>query len=193
MNPQNYACLKKNNYSFENYQLIPIRLEDAEIIRKWRNEQIIFLRQEKPISSSKQVQYFEQTLIPTFKKSTPELILFSFLENSQIIGYGGFVNIDWDKKITEISFLVETNRTKNSSLYEADFSIFLKLLKKIVCDELNFYELFTETYDIRPTHIRILEKNGFSIFKREKNSKIIDGKYVDILFHSYTCNKGENT
>jgi hypothetical protein len=193
MNDLNYICLKKNNYSFENYQLIPIRLENAEIIRKWRNEQIVFLRQEKPVSSSEQVQYFEQIIIPTFKKSKPELILFSFLENSQIIGYGGLVNIDWDKKITEISFLADTDRTKNSSLYETDFSIFLNFLKKIACDELNFNELFTETYDIRPTHISILEKNGFAIFKREKKGKTIDGKSVDILFHSYTCNKGENT
>jgi len=193
MDSQNYTCLKKNNYSFENYQLIPIRFEDAEIIRKWRNEQIIFLRQEKSISRNEQVQYFEQIVIPTFKKSSPELILFSFLENSQIVGYGGFVNVDWDKKITEISFLIKTDRTTNSTLYETDFSVFLKFLKKIACDELNFNELFTETYDIRPTHIRILEKNGFKIFKREKYGKIIDGNSVDILFHSYTCNKGENT
>jgi len=193
MNTRNYVILKKNVHICENYKLIPIRLEDAEIIRKWRNEQINVLRQEKPISNSEQIQYFKQTILPTFEKSKPELILFSFLEHSQIIGYGGFVNIDWDKKITEISFLVETDRTKNFSLYEADFSIFLEFLKKIACDELNFNELFTETYDIRHIHIGILEKNGFNVFKKNKNGKIINGKSFDILFHSYICNKGENT
>lgn len=192
MNSQNYACLKKNDYLFENYQLMPIRLQDAEEIRQWRNEQINFLRQEKPLSRSEQIKYFEQVIVPTFQKSNPTQILFSFLNNSKIIGYGGFVNIDWNSKISEISFLEETNRTKNHSLYEVDFSVFLDFLKKIACNDLKFIKLFTETYDIRPKHIKILEKNGFSVSNIEKNRKIIDGKRVDILFHSYICNNYDN-
>ncbi|MGY5151476.1 MAG: GNAT family N-acetyltransferase [Candidatus Nitrosopumilus sp. bin_6a] len=184
--------MKKNDYLFKNYQLIPIRLQDAEEIRRWRNEQINFLRQEKPLSSSEQIKYFEQVIVPTFQKSNPTQILFSFLNNSKIIGYGGFVNIDWNSKISEISFLEETDRTKNHSLYEDDFSVFLDFLKKIACNDLKFTKLFTETYDIRPEHIKILEKNGFSINNIEKNGKIIDGKRVDILFHSYICNNYDN-
>jgi ribosomal protein S24E len=192
MNISNYVCLTKNNYTFKNYQLIPIRIQDAESIRKWRNEQITFLRQEKVISSDEQQQYFEQTITPSYTQQTPDLILFSFLENSTLIGYGGFVNINWDKKISEISFLIETKRSKNPLLYRNDFSIFLNFIKKIICDELKFKELFTETYDIRPDHIVILEKNKFKISKRENNIKIIEEKPVNILFHSYICGKDGN-
>ena len=192
MNSQNYTCLKKNDYLFENYQLIPIRLEDAEEIRRWRNEQINFLRQEKPISNTEQIKYFEQVIVPTFQESNPSQILFSFLENSKIIGYGGFVNIDWNSKISEISFLEETDRAKNHSLYETDFSVFLDFLKKIACNDLKITKLFTETYDIRPEHIKILEKNGFAVTDIEKNGKMINGKRVDILFHSYICDDDNN-
>ena len=192
MKVSNYVCLTKNNYTFKNYQLIPIRIQDAESIRKWRNEQINFLRQEKIISSNEQQQYFEKIITPSYNQQIPNLILFSFLENSNLIGYGGLVNIDWNNKISEISFLIETIRSKNSILYENDFSIFLNFIKKIACNELKFKELFTETYDIRPEHISILEKNKFKILKRKNNVKIIEEKPVNILFHSYICDKDGN-
>ena len=57
MNLQKYACLEKYDYSHETYQLIPIRIQDIEPIRHWRNEQIDFLRQEKPISNEEQNRY----------------------------------------------------------------------------------------------------------------------------------------
>ena len=189
---KNYICLKKSIYTLNNYKLIPIRIQDAELIRQWRNDQINFLRQEKPISNTEQIKYFEQVIVPTFQESNPTQILFSFLENSKIIGYGGFVNIDWNSKISEISFLEETDRAKNHSLYEIDFSVFLDFLKKIAYNDLKIMKLFTETYDIRPEHIKILEKNGFVVTNIEKNGKMINGKRVDILFHSYICDDNNN-
>ncbi len=192
MNLKKYTCLEKYDYSYETYQLIPIRIQDIEPIRHWRNEQINFLRQETPISNKEQNQYFENKILPMLSKPLPELILFSILDNSNLIGYGGLVNIDWDKKISEISFLIDTDRSKNSTLYETDFSAFLHILKKVTCSELKFYKLFTETYDIRPTHINILEKNKFKISKKQNSGKIIDGKLVDVLFHSYICDVTKN-
>ncbi len=193
MNVSNYVCLKKNCYVFKKYELTPIRKQDIESVRQWRNDQINILRQEKPISIDEQEQYFENIIFPSFNQQAPELILFSFLKNSELIGYGGFVNIDWKNKLSEISFLIETKRSKNPSQYETDFTIFLNFLKKISCDDLKFNELFTETYDIRPIHVNILEKNEFKIFKREMSSKTINEKPVDVLFHSYMCDKDENT
>lgn len=186
MNFKNYRCLSKVSYDFDHYELVPIRIQDSEPIRQWRNEQIKFLRQDIPISPSEQKSYFETVIKPTFDKIKPELILFSFLENSKLIGYGGFVNIDWGKKISEISFLIETNRAEQS-IYENDFTVFLKLIKNIACNELKFNELFTETYNIRPTHIKILEKNDFQLKNKINGGKIIDEKPVDVLFHSYIC------
>ncbi len=192
MNSQNCNCLKENSSKYENYALVPIRMQDADLIRKWRNEQIEFLRQEKTISNEEQKSYFKKVIKHSFDQTEPELILFSFLEKSKLIGYGGFVNIDWENKISEISFLIETKRSKNELVYEKDFSIFLSFLKKIACNELKFNGLFAETYNIRPNHIRILEKNRFKKSKRKNNVKIIEGKLVDVLFHYYVCGKDEN-
>ena len=188
MNSQNYNCLRKNIYVHDSYELVPIRIQDVQLIRKWRNEQIKFLRQEIPITYEVQKSYFENVIKPSFNQSKPKVILFSFIEKSSIIGYGGFVNINWNNKISEISFLIETKRAKNPSKYRNDFTSFLILLKKLACKELKFRKLFTKTYDVRPIHVAILEKNEFKIKSRQKGAKIIDGKSVDILLHSYDCN-----
>jgi len=174
MNAQNYNCLRKNIYVHDSYELVPIRIQDVQLIRKWRNEQIKFLRQEIPITYEVQKSYFENVIKPSFNQSKPKVILFSFMEKSSIIGYGGFVNINWNDKISEISFLIDTERAKNSGKYRNDFTSFLNLLKKIACNDLKFRKLFTETYDIRPIHIAILEKNEFKIKSRQKGAKIID-------------------
>ena len=49
-----YNCLDIQKFSFEDYILIPIRQEDIQDIRKWRNAQIDILRQKKPISENEQ-------------------------------------------------------------------------------------------------------------------------------------------
>lgn len=172
---------------YNDYSLIPIRDNDLQLIRKWRNEQIQFLRQENHLTVEDQKLYFKNIILPSFLESNPKIMLFSFMKNSNLIGYGGFVNINWNDGLTEISFLIETNRSKNKT-YDEDFTSFLYLAKTIGCNELKFKEIYTETYDIRPIHIQILEKNGFQFKKRLNHSKIIDGKSVNILFHSYICN-----
>ena len=188
MNLKNYNCLKKNVYLHNDYSLIPLREDDLQLIRKWRNEQIQFLRQENLLTEKDQKLYFKNTVLPSFIELNPKIILFSFIKNSKLIGYGGFVNIDWTTGLTEISFLIETNRSKNET-YAEDFASFLHLVKIIGCYELKFKEIYTETYNIRPIHIGILEKNSFQFKKILDYDKIINGKSVNVLFHSYICNK----
>ena len=93
--------------------------------------------------------------------------------------------INWKSKTAELSFLVDTNRYSDKNLYKSDYNSFLTLISKIVFEDLKFKKLFTETYDIRPYHIEILEKFGFKEEKRIKNSVEINGKNVCSVFHVY--------
>ena len=63
------------------------------------------------------------------------------------------------------------------------FSIFLKMLKKICIEELNFHRLFTETYDIRPEYIAVLESHGFRFEGRMVDHVKIEGQFYDSLIH----------
>ena len=182
---EKYSCLKNEIYKFENYSLIPLRKEDIESIRKWRNNQISVLRQEKKISKKEQINYFVTIIKKEFNEKKPKCILFSFILNETCIGYGGLTNIDWSSKRAELSFMVDNIRHSSSEKYHNDFVSFLKIVLKIVFDELKFNKLFTETYDIRPLHVKILEEMGFKLERRIKQHVNINDKYVDSLIHGY--------
>ena len=150
---------------------------------KWRNEQIDVLRQNRLLTEADQDRYYREVVEPSFSEDRPRIILFSYLRDEDCIGYGGLTNIDWDSRRAEISFLVDTDRTRDLKVYREDFSVFLRLMKRIAFGALQFNRLFAETFDIRPHHIRILEDNGFRLEGRMRQHVIIRGRPVDSLIH----------
>ncbi|MNC80618.1 hypothetical protein D3C75_1334820 [compost metagenome] len=58
-------------------------------------------------------------------------------------------------------------------------------MKKVTFDTLQFNRLFTETFDIRPLHISILEKCGFQYEGRMKQHAYVAGALVDSILHGY--------
>ncbi len=181
----NYSCLKHQEFNDRAYRMVPLRMEDIFQIKQWRNEQIDILRQNALLTDEMQKAYYENVIKPSFSNDKPDQILFSVFKNDQFIGYGGMVHIDWKNKAAELSFLVETTRSKDTETYKADFAAFLTMIKKAAFNDLKFYRIFAETYDIRPLHISILENEGFKYEKRLKNRVEIDGKPTDALIHGY--------
>lgn len=182
-----YACLTQQEFADRHYRMEPLRHEDIFLIKKWRNEQIDILRQNILLTDEMQKAYYENVIRPSFALQHPEQILFSYFKDGNFIGYGGMVHIDWKTRQAEVSFLVDTERSKNAADYEADFSHYLKLIKTAAFQDLGFKRLFTITYDIRPLHISVLEKSGFHKEKRLKDEMEINGKLVDVLIHG--CEK----
>ncbi len=181
-----YSALNRNNFSLNTFSIVPLRLEDMQSIKIWRNSQVDVLRQKGQLTDEDQHNYFNNIVGPGFSQSNPREILFSYLEGDECIGYGGFVNIDWEKRVAEVSFLVATNRTKNLDQYEINFLAFLDLLKEVAFADIMLNKVFTETYDIRDHHISVLEKSGFLLEKRIRDNQLINGKMVDSLMHEYT-------
>jgi RimJ/RimL family protein N-acetyltransferase len=180
-----YKCLQENQFYFDNYSIVALRQEDIFLIKEWRNAQMDVLRQSEVLSDQDQQRYYNTAVLPCFEERHPRQILFSLLEKDVCIGYGGLTNIDWMAKRTEMSFLVNPKRTLSEDTYTADFSAFISLLKKVMFTDLGFNRIFTETYDIRPLHIRILEKNGFVLEGRLKQHVHINNTFVDSLIHGY--------
>tara|TARA_B110000196_G_C21127910_1_gene656873 strand:+ start:1193 stop:1753 length:561 start_codon:yes stop_codon:yes gene_type:complete len=174
-----YNCLDIQRFVIEDYLLVPIRKEDIQSIRIWRNSQIDVLRQKKPISENEQEEYYKNIIKKEFSEDKPKQILFSFLLKNECVGYGGLVHINWEEQSAEVSFLNETIRSKNLDFYFNDFSKFLNAILEIAFDKMKFKQLVTETYDIRLKTIEILEDFGFK--KKiclEKHVKINE-KFVD--------------
>ena len=179
-----YNCLPIQELKLSNYSIAPIRYIDIQEIRRWRNEQIDVLRQEKIITPEQQTQYYESVIKKSFFEHQPTIILLSFFLEKDCVGYGGLTNINWKLKNAELSFICETKRSKKTDLYQKDFSVFLKLIKQLSFEYLKFVKLYTETYDIRDNHIKILEEHEFILTSTLIKNKPIRKEWINVLFHS---------
>lgn len=180
-----------NNLNEQGYQLMPINEKDMFTIKKWRNKQIKFLRQKKKLTDRDQKKYFNEVVLPSYNKKKPQLMLFKLAHKGVFVGYGGITNIDWVSKRAEISFLDDNLRADDETTYKEDFTAFLLIIKKVVFEYLKFQRVFTETYDIRPAHIKILENNDFLFEGRLVRHEYIAGKFVDSLIHGCINKKYE--
>lgn len=180
----NYRCLKQQQFELDRYTLVPIREQDMEAIRVWRNSQLRYLRQEEPLTVEQQKKYYQSVLLPSFDEKEPKQILMSLLYRGECIGYGGIVHIHWIDRRGEVSFLVETERSRNAEVYTRDFTHFLSLIKRVGFEDIHLHRLQTETYAIRSVlHTQILESEGFVREGCMKEHVWIEGHFVDTIFH----------
>lgn len=182
---RSYKCLKMNQYALDGYVLLPIRQEDMMPIKDWRNAQLAVLRQKQPLTEAEQHRYFTTVVWPSFEEEKPKQLLFSLLRDTTGIGYGGIVHISWEDRRGEVSFLLNPARVAEAGVYRQDFLAFLYLIKQAAYVGLGLNRLFTETFDIRPLHISILEEAGFRLEGRMKQHRIVDGAFVDSLLHGH--------
>jgi len=180
-----YLVLKEAVIAIGDYRIVPLRKEDILSIKDWRNDQMAVLRQNTVLTSDAQLRYYDTVVRRSFEERQPNVMLFSYLLRNECIGYGGLTNIDWFSRRTEMSFLLDTGRANRLELYEMEFSNFISLIKKVIFLDLEFNRIFTETFDIRDGHVRILEKNGFRLEGRLRQHVLIDQRFVDSLIHGY--------
>ena len=180
-----YRCLSEPVYWNNNYCLTTIRYQDIMLIKKWRNEQIKVLRQNRFLTDEEQENYYRNIIIPSLKSESPPIILFSYLFRDTCIGYGGLTNIEWHSRRAEISFLLDTKFAFDVLKYNECFKTFLALIKKVAFEDLNLNRLYTETYDLRPYHITILEESGFILEGRLRQHVRVGNDYIDSLIHGF--------
>lgn len=179
-----YHPLPQSEYRHEAYRLVPIRYEDREPIRAWRNAQLEVLRQAAPLTAAQQEAYFQRIVLPLFEQEQPSQLLFSLLHEDKLIAYGGLVHLSWPDLRAEVSFLVDPVRAADAATYRQDFLAHLRLLGQVAFESLKFNRLFTETYDIRPAHIAILEEAGFRLEGRlRQHVQLAPGTFTDSLMH----------
>lgn len=184
-----YKCLSNTEWSSNGYKLVPIRTEDKYEILNWRNSQIEILRQKEEVSKEQQDIYFANVVDKLFEEKLPKQLLFSFLHNGILIGYGGLVHIDWESKNAEISFLLYNNND-----FQSKFSEFMRIIFVISFEELKLIKIHTTVYNIeaRKRYIEVIENLNFVKEAILKNHIFIENKYYDVLIYSYFIKTHEN-
>lgn len=164
------------------YKIRNIIYDDIFKIKKMRNEQIDVLRQNCILTDNDQEKWYNEIIKPSYISKT-KVLNFTILYNEKFIGYGGLVNIDYNNKKGEVSFLVEKERTLNNNIYENDFNFFLNFISDYACNKLKLHKIWTETYEFRKFHISILEKNMFEVEGVLKESIYINSKFINSILH----------
>jgi len=168
----------------DGYEYVPLRREDIQRLREFRNAQIDVLRQSAPISQEQQEAWFEREVVPTQSTDKPHQVLISILVGGEFAGYGGLTNLKWHDLRAEVSFLVDPERAADAALYRADMLSFLGFLARHAFDELGLNRLFAETYAFREAHIGILEEAGYKPEGRlREHIQLGDGRAGDSVLH----------
>ena len=79
---RNYASIKEQTLTHNNYTIVPVREDDKYTIMNMRNAQIFHLRQKEPLTIAQQDHYFATVINSLFAVEHPPQILFSFLQNN---------------------------------------------------------------------------------------------------------------
>ena len=176
-----YKILKGKAFTLGSYSISSVLMEDALSIMKWRNEQIDALRQKSPLTREAQLSYFNNLASKDYENTKPDQILVSFFLDKTLIGYGGLVHCDWDYQRAEVSFLLDTVRTKNAKQYAQEMEIFFNLIQNLSFRFLNFHKLTTESYSHRKHHVGIIESCGFMRDGVLREHALVNGKWVDSI------------
>ena len=185
--PLKYDCLRKNVFKNLEYKIVPIRYEDRLDIMSWRNEQMYHLRQAEALSEENQNNYFKTIVSSLFQQKNPNQILFSFLKDGKLIGYGGLVHINWVDKNAEISFIMKTElEEKHFSLY---WSSFLNLIEIVAFNELGLHKIFVYAFDLRPHLYFTLNANRYFKDAVLKDHCCFNNNFLDVVIYSKINNK----
>lgn len=180
--PRRYQHFPNLSASEGRYSLRPILWEDRQAIMGWRNSQIDVLRQDTPITQEAQDAYFSTVVKPQFALTNPSQILWGFLEDEALIGYGGLVHIQWADERAEVSFLTDSQRL-DATTFASDWFTYLSMLSNLAFVRLGLHKLTTETYEIRSHLIKILEEFGFRREGIHRDHHRIDNSWMISYSH----------
>ena len=182
-----YVCMPRPVLRLGSLWVESVQEKHIERIRQWRNAQMDILRQNTSIAYEEQIIYYQKHIWPDMLSAHPKNILVAYMEDDNLIGYGGLVHIEWENFKAEVSFLLNPSLVNSQDNYTRYFSVFLQLMKKLAFQDLAMESLFTETYALRTHHISILEAMGFAREKILKNHVKIEDLWVDSIIH--ICSK----
>lgn len=154
-------------------------LEDMEPIRKWRNSSINTLRTPMLLTKEQQEEWYRDAICNRDSRSR----FFGVVnQNSELIGYGGIENIQWENSIGEISLLMSPCSRLAGKGFEAAIDII-----KHGFNNLNLHTIFAECYcnntAVNFWHKVFAQFPGFDEVVL-KNRKYVNGFYYNSMYFS---------
>ena len=132
-----------------------------------------------PLSSSEEEKWFDSMLE---RPASEHPLTIEVRQNDGWIPIGncGFINIDWQNRLSEVGiFIGEKSYWNNGYGSEA-----MGMLLKHGFLTLNLNRIFLRVFENNPRAIRAYEKTGFIHEGRQRQAEYQEGKYIDVLMMS---------
>ena len=179
-----YLALSGYRGQFRGYELTSIKMEDADPIMKWRNEQIAYLHQNEPLTSTQQTEFFYERVKTQFSLSQPILILLRFTLENRLIGYSSLYDFNWQDLRAKAFFLLETERVQDAFQYGTDCSVLINLLMRIAFMTLSLNKMSMHSFDNRPFHVNAVEASGMRREGVLREHTKTEGNWVNVVVAS---------
>jgi RimJ/RimL family protein N-acetyltransferase len=158
------------------YKLRQLEREDLEIVKNWRNENVLCLRQFKLINELDQDNFYNENK-DIYVVVTEVNELFDF---DRLCGMLGLTYIDWKNRSAEVSIITEdySNIEKfSSSIYQFIRYAFL---------ELGFNRLYNEVYKFDSAKKELWKSLNWTKEAILKESVFHNGKFCDSHIYRQT-------
>lgn len=161
--------------------LLPIEIEDKELIFRWKQSEELrrALGTIYPISSNEHEVWFAKKLVDTVNR------MYMIVEKKTNIKVGaiGTNSFDINSRVAEIYYFIGEADNQGRGLGLDAIETFCSFLIK----QLHFHKLFARVYEYNDRSARVLEKVSVCEFRCEARLKshfYRDGKYWDVLIFS---------
>ncbi len=155
-------------------------IQDVQLVREWRNEDISFLRTPFLLTEQMQKDFYHNVI--SNRNSDCRFWTVKDVDQGTMIGFAGFVNIEWENRLAEISLIVHPDeRGKNYGVLS------LQGLLDRGFNQLNLQNIYGECYECSPAlgfWEKMIDKFG-GTKTILPNRKYWDGKYWNSIYFNF--------
>lgn len=159
---------------YEKIELVPIEMEDLEILKKWKNDDEVFKYLGggyRPISDS-QAQKWIESLINNNHQYQRFMI-----KNDKKIGFIGLYNISEVNRTAELGIYIGEKEYQRKGFATMAY----KAIEKYAQDWLNIRKIKLEVVKDNKSAIKLYEKLDFKVCGNRVLDRFVEGKYRDVI------------
>lgn len=158
--------------------LMAIEREDLSKLLEWRNRPEFrrYFREYRELSMAQQSEWFESIVL-----NDSRTLMFAIVEldSQRLLGACGLCYIDWVNRNADFSIYIGADDLYIDDVYAPDAA---STMARYAFDELGMHRLWSEIYDFDPLKKRFLERLGFTLDGRHRQTHWYEGAWHDSLF-----------
>jgi len=164
-----YPFLDTSALTLQDYRLAPLRKDDVQLIRTWRNAQRERLYQDRIITMGEQNLFYRNEVLPTFDHYRPPRIALSLLLRGACIACGGLDRVDWQHRRARLYRVFATERHGNPLSYQTEATVFVRLILRMAFTQAGLERICAEVPGRERLEQSVFREAGFTEEGRMRN------------------------